>query len=63
VSWFTAIIFYNINSIGEAKSSSDGLRGSVFTTFEELKFVAVGLSSPRRIKNEERLKQSIKNLS
>jgi hypothetical protein len=39
-----------------------GLRGSVFTSFEELKFVAVGLSSSRRRKNEERSKQSIENL-
>jgi hypothetical protein len=40
-----------------------GLRGSVFTTFEELKFEAMGLSSSRRRKNEERLKQLIENLS
>jgi hypothetical protein len=40
-----------------------GLRGSVFRTLEELEFVAVGLSSSRRRKNEERSKQSIENLS
>jgi hypothetical protein len=40
-----------------------GLRGSVFTNFEELEFVAVGLSSSQRRKNEERSKQSIENLS
>jgi hypothetical protein len=40
-----------------------GLRGSVFTNFEELEFVAVELSSSRRRKNEERSKQSIENLA
>jgi hypothetical protein len=40
-----------------------GLRGSIFTNFEELEFVAVGLSSSQRRKNEERSKQSIENLS
>jgi hypothetical protein len=40
-----------------------GLRGSVFTSFEELEFVAVRLSSSRRRKKEERSKQSIENLS
>jgi hypothetical protein len=40
-----------------------GLRGSVFRILEELEFVAVGLSSSRRRKNEERSKQSIENLS
>jgi hypothetical protein len=27
VSWFAAVIFYNITSIGEVKSSSDGAKG------------------------------------
>jgi hypothetical protein len=40
-----------------------GQRGSVFTNFEELEFVAVELSSSRRRKNEERSKQSIENLA
>jgi hypothetical protein len=40
-----------------------GLRGSVFRILEELEFVALGLSSSRRRKNEERSKQSIENLS
>jgi hypothetical protein len=40
-----------------------GLRGSVFRILEELEFVAMGLSSSRRRKNEERSKQSIENLS
>jgi hypothetical protein len=40
-----------------------GLRGSVFTTFEELEFAAMGLSSSRRRKNEERSKQLVENLS
>jgi hypothetical protein len=59
MSWFATIIFYNITSIGEVK----GPRGSVFTTFEELEFVAVRFSFSRRRKNEERSKQSIENLS
>jgi hypothetical protein len=40
-----------------------GLRGSVFRILEELEFIVVGLSSSRRRKNEERSKQSIKNVS
>jgi hypothetical protein len=40
-----------------------GLRGSIFRIVEELEFVAVGLSSLRRRKDEERSKQSIKYLS
>jgi hypothetical protein len=40
-----------------------GLRGSIFTNFEDLEFVAVEPSSLRRRKNEERSKQSIENLS
>jgi hypothetical protein len=40
-----------------------GLRGSVFKIFEELEFLAVGLSSSRRRKNEEISKQVIENLS
>jgi hypothetical protein len=40
-----------------------GLRGSVFRSLEELEFAAVGLSSSRRRKNEERSKQFIENLS
>jgi hypothetical protein len=40
-----------------------GLRGSIFTSFEELEFVAVGPSSSRRRENEERSKQPIENLS
>jgi hypothetical protein len=40
-----------------------GLRGSIFRTLEELEFVAVGISSSRRRKNEERSKQFIENLS
>jgi hypothetical protein len=40
-----------------------GLRGSVFRILEELEFTAVGLSSLRKRKNEERSKQSIENLS
>jgi hypothetical protein len=39
-----------------------GLRGSVFRIFEELEFAAVELSSSRRRKNGERLKQFIENL-
>jgi formylmethanofuran dehydrogenase subunit B len=39
------------------------LRGSNFGILEELEFVAVGLSSSRRRKNEERLMQSIENLN
>jgi hypothetical protein len=39
-----------------------GLRGSVFTTFEELEFVVGELSSSRRRKNEERSKQPVENL-
>jgi hypothetical protein len=37
-----------------------GLRGSVFTTSEELEFVAGELLSSRRRKNEERSNQPIK---
>jgi hypothetical protein len=40
-----------------------GLRDSVFRIFEELEFVAVGLISSRRRKNEERSKQFIENFS
>jgi hypothetical protein len=40
-----------------------GLRGSVFTTFEKLEFVAGELSSSRRRNNEERSKQPVENLS
>jgi hypothetical protein len=40
-----------------------GLRGSVFGILEELEFVALGLPSSRRTKNEERSMQSITNLS
>jgi hypothetical protein len=40
-----------------------GLRGSVFTNFEDLEFVAVEPSSLRRRKNEEISKQPIENLS
>jgi formylmethanofuran dehydrogenase subunit B len=40
-----------------------GIRGSIFRTLKELEFVAMGLSSSRRRKNEERLKQFIENLS
>jgi hypothetical protein len=40
-----------------------GLRGSVFTNFEELEFAAVEFSALRRRKKEERSKQSINNLS
>jgi hypothetical protein len=40
-----------------------GLRGSLFTNFEDLEFVAVEPSSLQRRKNEERSKQSIENLS
>jgi hypothetical protein len=40
-----------------------GLRGSVFRILEALEFVAMGLSSWRRRKNEERSKQSIETLS
>jgi hypothetical protein len=39
-----------------------GLRSSIFGILEELEFVAVELSSLRRRKKEERLKQSIENL-
>jgi hypothetical protein len=63
MSWVAAIIFYNIASIGEVKTSSDGVRGSVFMTSEELEFVVVRFSSSRRRKNEERSKQPIENLS
>jgi hypothetical protein len=37
-----------------------GLRGSVFRIFEELEFLAVGLSSSRRRKNEEIQNKSLK---
>jgi hypothetical protein len=40
-----------------------GLRGSIFTIFEELEFVAGELSSSRRRKNKERSKQPFENLS
>jgi hypothetical protein len=40
-----------------------GLRGSVFTTFEELEFAAVGFSSSRRRKNDESSKQPDEKLS
>jgi hypothetical protein len=40
-----------------------GLRGSIFGTLKELEFVAAGLSSSRRRKNEKRSKQFIENLS
>jgi hypothetical protein len=40
-----------------------GVRGSVFRTLKELEFTALGLSSLRRRKNEERSKQFIENLS
>jgi hypothetical protein len=63
MSWVAAIIFYNITSVGEIESSINGLRGSVFRTLKELEFAAMGLSSSRRRKNEERLKQFVENLS
>jgi hypothetical protein len=56
VPWFAATIFCNVTSISKVKSSSDGAKGLVFTNFEELEFVAVGLSFSRRRKNEERSK-------
>jgi hypothetical protein len=56
MSWVAAIIFYNITSVGEIESSINGLRGSVFRTLKELEFAAMGLSSSRRRKNEERSK-------
>jgi hypothetical protein len=40
-----------------------GLRGSVFTTFEELEFAAVGFLSSQRRKYEERSKQPDEYLS
>jgi hypothetical protein len=40
-----------------------GIRGFVFTNFEDLEFVAVEPLSLRRRKKEERSKQSIENLS
>jgi hypothetical protein len=35
MSWFAAIIFYNITSIGEVKSSSDGAKGLRFHDFRK----------------------------
>jgi hypothetical protein len=63
MSWIVAIIVCNVTSVGEIDSRSDGAKGSIFRTLEELEFVAVGLSSSRRRKNEERSKQFIENLS
>jgi hypothetical protein len=57
MSWIAATIHCNITGIREVESSGDWAKGPVFKIFEELEFAAVGLSSSRSRKNEERSKQ------
>jgi hypothetical protein len=63
VSWFAAIVFRNITSIGEVELGGERSKGLHLGILEELEFATVEFSPLPRRKKEERSKHSIENLS